>query len=318
MFVGVDDVARHVLLFLQVHAGHRLVEQEQIGLHGERAAELDPLLQAVRQAPDRRLADLGNLQEVDDLLHLAPVLDLLGQRGAEANELPEKPPMHLEGPARHDVVERAHAAKQRDVLERAGDAAARRLIGPHRAARAPLEGDAPVLRTVEAVDDVEHGRLAGAVRADDGADLALADVEGHVGERLDAAESERDALDRQQRLARASAADRCHATFPNAGTAAGVMSRIFTRAESTPLRPSSNVTSVDMSASAEPSYSARMSGAKRSATKPRRTFWVRVSSPSSASSSLCRMRKRRICAPANTFSSASERLTSATWRSSMS
>ena len=32
--------------------------------------------------------------------------------------------------------------------------------------------------------------------------------------------------------------------------------------------------------------------------KPRRTFCVRVSSPSSASSSLCRIRKRRICAPA--------------------
>ena len=46
--------------------------------------------------------------------------------------------------------------------------------------------------------------------------------------------------------------------------------------------------------------------------KPRRTFWVRVSSPSSASSSLCRIRKRLICAPAITWSSASERFTSST------
>ena len=35
----------------------------------------------------------------------------------------------------------------------------------------------------------------------------------------------------------------------------------FTRAESTPLRPSSKVTSVEMSASLEPSYSALISGA---------------------------------------------------------
>ena len=40
----------------------------------------------------------------------------------------------------------------------------------------------------------------------------------------------------------------------------GFMSRIFTRAAITPLRPSSKVTSVRMSASFDPSYSAVMSG----------------------------------------------------------
>ena len=54
---------------------------------------------------------------------------------------------------------------------------------------------------VEAVDDVEHRGLAGAVRADDGADLALADIERDVGDRLHAAERERDVLDREQHVA---------------------------------------------------------------------------------------------------------------------
>ena len=45
-----------------------------------------------------------------------------------------------------------------------------------------------LLRVVDAVDDVEHRALAGAVRADDGADLVLAHVEADVGQRLDAAE----------------------------------------------------------------------------------------------------------------------------------
>src|SRR3712207_986597 len=45
---------------------------------------------------------------------------------------------------------------------------------------------------------------------------------------------------------------------------------------------------------------------------PRRTFCVRVSSPSSASSSLCRMRKRRTCAPPMPGSWLSERFTSST------
>src|SRR5581483_6571455 len=73
--------------------------------------------------------------------------------------------------------------------------------GTHLGACLPLEGDAALLRRVEAVDDVEHRGLAGAVRADDGADLALADVERDVGDRLHAAEGERGALDREQRFA---------------------------------------------------------------------------------------------------------------------
>ena len=45
-----------------------------------------------------------------------------------------------------------------------------------------------------------------------------------------------------------------HAAFPSVGAAGDRgTSRIFTRADSTPLRPSSNVTSVEMSASDEPS-----------------------------------------------------------------
>src|SRR5437868_8821487 len=58
-----------------------------------------------------------------------------------------------------------------------------------------------MLRPVEAVDHIEHRGLAGAVRPDNGADLALADVERHVGDRLHAAERERHVLDCEDRLA---------------------------------------------------------------------------------------------------------------------
>src|SRR4029077_18554911 len=90
---------------------------------------------------------------------------------------------------------------QRDVLKGTGDAAASRLVGTHLRPLLALEGDAPVLRLIEAVDDVEHRRLAGAVRADDGADLAFADVEGDIAQRFDAAERKRHVFDRQDRLA---------------------------------------------------------------------------------------------------------------------
>ena len=131
----------------------------------------------------------------------AAVLDLLGHRGAVAQQLPEEVAVHAQRAPGEDVVERRHAAEQRDVLERARDAAARPPRAGASCAGRALEGDAALLRRVEAVDHVEHRGLAGAVRPDDRADLALADVERHVGDRLHAAEGERHVLDREDRLA---------------------------------------------------------------------------------------------------------------------
>jgi len=105
-------------------AGHRLIEQEQVRLHGERAAELDAFLQAVRQPRHRHLADRLDFQEVDDLLDPVAMRDLFVERGADAQELPQEAALSSSGAAGHDVVERAHALEHRDILEGAGDAAA--------------------------------------------------------------------------------------------------------------------------------------------------------------------------------------------------
>ncbi len=121
--------------------------------------------------------------------------------GPIAQQLPEEAALHLQGAAGHDVVERAHALEQRDVLEGARDAATRRIVRLHLGPRLALEGDAAMLRLVEAVDDVEHGGLAGAIRADDGAHLALLDIERHVADRAHAAERQRNVFDREDDLA---------------------------------------------------------------------------------------------------------------------
>jgi len=130
------------------------------------------------------------------------------------------------------------------------------VVRAHFGARLALEGDAAVLRLIETVDDIEHRGLAGAVRSDDGADFALADIEGDVAHCVHAAERQRDILHRQEHVAdrNIGAARRSHAAFP-IGAAAGAVfiSRIFTRALIVPLRPSSKVTSVEMSACLEPS-----------------------------------------------------------------
>src|SRR5512132_1205755 len=53
LLVDVEDEARHVLLLLVVAAAHRLVQQQDLGVEGQRPAELDALLQAVGQRAAR-------------------------------------------------------------------------------------------------------------------------------------------------------------------------------------------------------------------------------------------------------------------------
>ena len=68
---------------------------------------------------------------------------------------------------------------------------ARGFVRAHLLARDALERDAALLRMIDAVDHVQHGTLARAVGADDGADLMLAHVEAHFRQRFHAAECER-------------------------------------------------------------------------------------------------------------------------------
>src|SRR5262245_60611005 len=89
MRVDVEDEAAHVLLLLEIHPRHRLVEQQQVGLHGEGAAKLYPLLQTVRKLAYLNLADVLNLQKVDDLLDASALLDLFRKRRPDPQELPE-------------------------------------------------------------------------------------------------------------------------------------------------------------------------------------------------------------------------------------
>ena len=64
----------------------RLVEQQQLRLHGQRAAELDALLHAVGQQADRQPAPRLQLEEVDDVLDPRPVRDLLAAGPAEPGD----------------------------------------------------------------------------------------------------------------------------------------------------------------------------------------------------------------------------------------
>ncbi len=94
----------------------------------------------------------------------------------------------------------------------------------HRRERLALEHEFAAVRRIDAGQHVEQRRLAGAVRPDQAVDLALTDVERHVGERLHAAEPLADAARDEQRARgiRSSA----HAAALAAGAAAVSSSRL--------------------------------------------------------------------------------------------
>src|SRR2546422_1430377 len=98
------------------------------------------------------------------------------------------------------VLERAERGERRGDLERAAHAAR-----PDRVRREPQDllpavRDRAVVGAEQAGQDVEERRLAGAVRADERADLAARQVEAHAVDRTDTAERLTDVDDPEQRL----------------------------------------------------------------------------------------------------------------------
>src|SRR3954447_26658692 len=105
-----------------------------------------------------------------------------------------------------EVLEHGHAREQPDVLEGAGhprlpgDAVAGQAFEEESRAVLLVERDHSLGRLVEAGDAVENGGLAGAVRADDGGDVAAAGPEGQVGDGDEAAEAHGQVFDGEDRV----------------------------------------------------------------------------------------------------------------------
>jgi hypothetical protein len=175
--VGADllDELAELPDLLVVEATRRLVEQEQPGLRDERAGELDALLDPVRKRRRREVRAVAQPHHVEDLERLRR--SRVPAAAVSADE---------------DVLEHRHRAEELEVLERARDALAHDLERGLLQERSAVEEHVARVRPVQPRDDVEGGRLARAVRADEPRDLPLLDVERHAVERDDAAEAQGD------------------------------------------------------------------------------------------------------------------------------
>ena len=62
-FMNIQDKARHVLLFLEVHAGHWFIEQQEFRLKGQSTPQLYALAKTKGEGSNSRFADVFNLKE---------------------------------------------------------------------------------------------------------------------------------------------------------------------------------------------------------------------------------------------------------------
>ena len=104
--------------------------------------------------------------------------------------------------AEEDVVLHDEGAEQSEVLERAADAERRDAVHRHIEQRHIIENDAAAVGLIDATEAIEQGGLAGAVRADDAADLAAPHVKTDIVERDDAPETHAETADTKQRRLR--------------------------------------------------------------------------------------------------------------------
>ena len=159
-----------------------------MGSAGEGAAELHPFLETEREAPGRSGPDLGDVEEVDDLLRPPPVLDLLAAGRAPEDAAFEHPALHQHAAAEEDVVEHRHPGKEGDVLEGAGDAVPGDFERPSAGDVRAVEQHAAAVGRVDPAHHVDEGGLPGPVRSDDRENFLRLGGQGRFAQRQHAAE----------------------------------------------------------------------------------------------------------------------------------
>ena len=142
----------------------RLVEDEDLGVAGERLDDLDPLLDADGQVLDQRV---GVDVEAEPLGDLADPL----AGGVEVERAGEPGGLVAE----HDVLGDGEDRDEHEVLVDHADAGGDRVAGAGEVLHHVVEDDLALVGRVEAVEDVHQRGLAGAVLAEQRVDLARLD-----------------------------------------------------------------------------------------------------------------------------------------------
>ena len=159
---------------LRIERAEGLVEQQDARLDRERAGQRDALALAAGELARIAVGKPVELHEIEQLLD---------PRADRRLVLPDRARLHAQ--AEGDVLEHAHVAEQRVVLEHEADVTFARALRQRVLA---VEGDFAGIRPVEAGDDPQQRGLAGAGGAEQREQLAVIDLEVDTVERCKAAE----------------------------------------------------------------------------------------------------------------------------------
>ena len=176
----VADARNHLnqlLRFLWVETGGGLVEQQQLGMRGQRTRQLEAALQTIGQIArdlERLVAQVQTLKNLQRLIACA-LLRLL--RLAHANQAGQKARVDVRVQAHLDVVEHRHVAEQAQVLERASQTHARNLVGRHADNLTARKHDGAALGRDDARENIQQRGLARTVRSDQRMHMAGANLD---------------------------------------------------------------------------------------------------------------------------------------------
>ena len=195
---GIGDLADQVVDldgFLGIQAGGRFVEEDQARLHGQGAGDFQALEGTVGHRVGPGFDILAEADEVHQLGRFGTHFTVAPFQAGEAQRRLDQVAVQAQVGADHDVFDGRHVHADLQVLEGARHAAPGQFVGRLAVDGFAVETDFARGRLVDAGDQVEQRRLAGAVRADHGIDDAGVDGERHVLHRLDATKMDGQVLD---------------------------------------------------------------------------------------------------------------------------
>ena len=166
-FAQSADHLPHGSAQLHVHPGRGLVEKQDERLVRERLGDHHPALHAAGQRHDPRIALLPQRQVAEHLFQVGGIRGLAEQAAAELDGVPDA----LEGIGRQLLRHEPDPGSRRAVV--ANDVVSVRQDGSLR-------------RVDDPADDADEGRLARAIGSQQREDLALADLQVDVLQRLEA------------------------------------------------------------------------------------------------------------------------------------
>jgi hypothetical protein len=158
----------------------------EIGACAQRASKFQAFLAGGRQLPGQVIQPIGESDDLGDFAH-----DL--SRRSERQVLAPETGSH------GAVLKHRHAHERLHDLVGAGKAAASDAIGGLAGDVPAFERDPPLIGRIDTVDEIEHGRLARTVGANETKDLAVSHRETQIMHRLQAPKALADPGDFEER-----------------------------------------------------------------------------------------------------------------------